>query len=85
MVYLAAEEGEVIHLERDYFWAISPDDLYNPLEDPRELTLGQLWHSWEFIENLPNEPDDAISHHLVWLADIIRALGHPQTREELPQ
>ncbi|MEU4839908.1 hypothetical protein [Nocardia testacea] len=49
-----------------------PDLCYNT---PADLTIGQLSDSWEFLRTPLADPDDALTYHLVWLADILRAIG----------
>jgi len=79
---IAETAGDSVSLEQDYFWSISPDSLYNVYEEPGELGVGQLSESWQHLESLlKDESDAAIPYHLVWLADIIRAIGHEQTRK----
>ncbi|MFK0289858.1 hypothetical protein ACIQU6_05115 [Streptomyces sp. NPDC090442] len=70
-----ARHGKTATLELDYYWDISREDLYDPMKDP-EPGLGQLVDTWEWTSRLPDEPDDVIGHHLVWLGDILRAIGH---------
>lgn len=85
MTRIAETEGDTVALERDYFWSIDPDVLYNVYEEPSSLAVGQLSESWYNIERLLDDNPGALNYHLVWLADIIRALGHDQTRKPLPQ
>ncbi|RJQ91854.1 hypothetical protein [Amycolatopsis panacis] len=80
---IADDEGETISLQRDYFWSIAPDVLYNPYAEPGEPGLGQLSESWQHLEDLLKDESLAMPHHLAWLADLLRALGHPQTRTPL--
>lgn len=80
MRHLTETEGESITLERDYFWSIAPDGLYDVYTEPGELGIGQLSESWEHLEELFDPDPATITFHLVWLADIIRALGHQETR-----
>jgi hypothetical protein len=82
---LTEREGENITLERDYYWSVPPNELYNVYERPQELTIGQLSESWQYIQKLTEDPSAAIPHHLVWLADVLRALGHSETRKPLTQ
>ncbi|ANZ14249.1 hypothetical protein ACH4YO_14495 [Streptomyces noursei] len=75
-----AQHGEAIALSEDYFWSIPQEELYDAGRQPTELTLGSLAHSWESVEKLPDEPDEALDCHLVWLSEILRAIGHaPQS------
>lgn len=83
MQRLTEAEGDTIALERDHFWSIAPDALYNVYAEPGEPGIGQLSESWQHIEQLLKDDSVAMPHHLVWLADIIRALGHPQIRTPL--
>ena len=83
MTRLAQDEGDTVGLARDYFWSVPPDALYNVYEEPKELTIGQLSESWDRLEGLLEDDSRALPYHLVWLADVIRALGHEQTRSAL--
>ncbi|KAA9156454.1 hypothetical protein FPZ12_027595 [Amycolatopsis acidicola] len=82
---LTEQEGENITLERDYFWSVPPNELYNVYEQPQELTIGQLSESWQNIQKLTEDTSAAIPQHLIWIADILRALGHSKTRKPLTQ
>jgi hypothetical protein len=42
----------------------------------RTHTIGQLSESWQHLEDLLAHEDRAVGYHLVWLADVIRAIGH---------
>ncbi|MEV0363432.1 hypothetical protein ACIBEK_21450 [Nocardia fusca] len=60
----------------DYFWSIPADSLYDVDNSPADLTIGQLSESWQNVRDLLAEPDDVIGYHLVWLSDVLRAIGH---------
>lgn len=80
---LAEKEGDTVSLSRELFWSIPPDELYNPYAELNELTMGDLSESWSHIEQMLADDSMTIPYHLVWLAEIIRALGHEQTRTPL--
>jgi hypothetical protein len=46
--------------------------------EPNPLTIGQLSESFENIESIASDPEAAISFGLVWLADVLRAVGHQE-------
>ncbi|MFF3354937.1 hypothetical protein ACFYWN_20300 [Streptomyces sp. NPDC002917] len=50
--------------------------LYDVYNEPRTITIGQLSESWQHLEGLLTDEDRAVGCHLVWLADVIRAIGH---------
>ncbi|MFK0257825.1 hypothetical protein [Streptomyces sp. NPDC090445] len=74
----AAHDNAVL-VEHDYFWSVPSDRLFDVAEEPDELTIGQLSESWQHVRNLLADPDHALGHHLVWLADVLSAIGreHP--------
>ncbi|MGW4487579.1 hypothetical protein ACWEOE_27490 [Amycolatopsis sp. NPDC004368] len=79
--HLAGAEGPTLALEADYFWSIPPDSLHNVYAEPDELTIGSLCDSWQYLENLLRHKEDGvIPHHFVWLSEVLRAVGHPETR-----
>ncbi|MVU77101.1 hypothetical protein GPX89_07550 [Nocardia sp. ET3-3] len=71
----AATEGDVVRLDEDYFWSIPQDELYVVDRVPSNLTIGQLSWSWQHLTDLLADADQAIGHHLVWLAEVLRAVG----------
>ncbi|MER6192022.1 hypothetical protein [Streptomyces cyaneofuscatus] len=74
--HVEASAGSTVALEHDYFWSVPGDDLYDVTNEPSTLTIGQLSESWQHLEGLVADEDRAVGHHLVWLADVIRAIGH---------
>lgn len=70
-----ASAGNAVTLERDYFWSVPGDELYDVLSEPSALTIGQLSESWQHLEALLADEGRAVGYHLVWLADVIRAIG----------
>ncbi|MBF6296731.1 hypothetical protein IU459_04135 [Nocardia amamiensis] len=72
----AATAGETVALDKDYFWSIPPGELYDVYNKPADLTIGQLSECWQHLKDLLADSDGALGYHLVWLADILRAMGH---------
>ncbi|MFD0153005.1 hypothetical protein ACWGQ4_24525 [Streptomyces sp. NPDC055721] len=73
--HIEASAGSQVALEHDYFWSVPGDELYDVPNEPRTITIGQLSESWQHLEDLLIDPDRAVGHHLVWLADVLRAIG----------
>ncbi|MGA5817559.1 hypothetical protein ACPC54_06830 [Kitasatospora sp. NPDC094028] len=75
----AGAAGGAVALEADYFWAVPPRETYDVTREPGELTIGQVSESWQHLRALVADQDGAVGHHLVWLADVLRAIGreHP--------
>ncbi|MFI5828702.1 hypothetical protein ACIA6C_15880 [Streptomyces sp. NPDC051578] len=73
--HIEASAGSAVALEHDYFWSVPGDELYNVPNEPKSITIGQLSESWQHLEDLLADPNRAVGHHLVWLADVLRAIG----------
>ncbi|MFI5831456.1 hypothetical protein ACIA6C_30095 [Streptomyces sp. NPDC051578] len=73
--HIEASAGSAVALEHDYFWSIPGDELYDVPNEPKTITIGQLSESWQHLEDLLADPNRAVGHHLVWLADVLHAIG----------
>jgi len=73
--HVEASAGNAVTLEHDYFWSVPGDELYDVPNEPSTLTIGQLSESWQHLEGLLTDEGRAVGYHLVWLADVIRAIG----------
>ncbi|MFF0399749.1 hypothetical protein ACFYSJ_28900 [Streptomyces sp. NPDC005248] len=73
--HIEASAGSAVALEHDYFWSVPGDELYDVANEPRTITIGQLSESWQHLEDLLSDTNRAVDHHLVWLADVLRAIG----------
>ena len=68
-------KGATIELSHDYYWDIPTDDMYNPYQEPKHLTLGQLSDDLEELQRLCESSDDAIPYDLGRIASILKALS----------
>ena len=65
-----------VKLDCDFFWSIPQDELYNVYEDPKSLSIGQVSESLDFLNQIRLGQSEPIGFALVWLADVLRAIGH---------
>jgi hypothetical protein len=83
--YLAEQEGSAIPLSHDYFWSIPADELYDVYSRPATITIGQVSESWQHIEDLLDGKTDFLNYHLIWLSDVLRAIGQDVGPEPRPR
>jgi hypothetical protein len=76
LAHVAEVHGEEIVLRNDYFWSIPAAERYDPYAKPTELTVGQLSESWEWLARL--DDDSVLSYALVWLGEILIAIGQQE-------
>ncbi len=60
----------------NYFWSVSGDELFEVESVPRELTIGQVSGSIRNLDGILSGEDIPIPHHLIWIAEILKAYGH---------
>lgn len=72
--------GPVVRFEHDYFWSVPADAAYDMKARPAELTIGQLSESIENLEATVGDPERVLAFGLVWLGDVLRAVGHTVVR-----
>jgi hypothetical protein len=64
-----------VDLDRDYYWNIPTEEVYDPYNDPNQLDIGQLSDDWAELLAILNEEREPLPYALVWLATIMRAVG----------
>jgi hypothetical protein len=68
-------QGGQLPVSRDYFWSIPAPERYDVYNQPGELTVGQVSEAWDNLHEMLEDPSKVIGYGLVWLADVLRALG----------
>jgi hypothetical protein len=64
-----------VTLDKDCYWDIADEQLYNPLEDPSSFSLGQLFDDWEFLTHILSDKEQAVSIMFIHLAPLLRYVG----------
>lgn len=78
--HLESIEGDAVLLDKDYYWAIAPEQLYDAYAEPSAFTVGQLSECLEHLEQVAEDPSRSTSFALVWLADLLRGAGQTVIR-----
>ncbi|QMU63847.1 MAG: hypothetical protein GKR88_05780 [Flavobacteriaceae bacterium] len=72
---LKDKKGNKIELKNDFYWDISSDELYNPYDEPKDISLGQLSDDLSEIHRLSKAEGDGIPYDLKRISEILRALS----------
>ncbi|WP_343703076.1 hypothetical protein [Chitinophaga sp.] len=75
LLELKNSKGNEVELKNDYYWDISSDQIYDPYNDPSEISLGQLSDDLAEIHRLTKSDDEAIPYDLKRIAEILKALS----------
>jgi hypothetical protein len=62
-------------LDADYYWAVDPRQALQPYETPGEIGMGQISDCMQELRAALDDPGRVTTYHLVWLGDVLRALG----------
>ncbi len=73
--YVEQETGSTINVERDTYWFVSNDSVYDPYAESPELTMGQLSDDWQNLKGILDEKDNTVGYALVWASMLLRAVG----------
>lgn len=73
--HLEQTRGESVTLHEDYFYSLPFPEIYDVTSDPPPPTIGQLTESWMNLRRT-QDIDSTIMFELVWLGDLLKALGH---------
>lgn len=68
-------DADVIEFEDDPYWNILDKDLYDPYEEPKDLTMGSLTEDWLFLQKVLNKEREMIDYDLYKLGSILKFLG----------
>ena len=69
------DNNQSITPDKDLYWNILDEELYDPYKDPVGLTMGSLTDDWEFLQKVMSGERDMIDYDLYKLAAILRCLG----------
>lgn len=66
--------GNEMELKNDYYWDIDSRELYNPYEEPKNISLGQLTDDWETLKNSVKS-HNLIPYDIKRVSNILKALS----------
>lgn len=64
-----------IEYDKDYYWDLYAEDIFKVKEDQPKLGIGRLADDWEFLQNILEERDNAVSLMLIHVAPLLRYIG----------
>jgi|GEM_PF-1298237 len=74
LAHLESQNGASVTLTEDYYYSIPFPRIYDVSKPAPEPTIGQLTESWDNIHD--RDADSTITFELVWLGDLLKAIGH---------
>lgn len=62
-------------LDKDLYWNIKDEELYNMYEEPKEITIGSLKDDWNFLQKILNEEREVIGYDFNKVSNILKIIG----------
>ena len=73
--HLEENEVKVVTIPHDYYWQVPKEVRYDPYNQPKDLTLGQLSDDMTELERIVDKDTEPISFAFVWLANVLQSIG----------
>lgn len=75
LLNLRNSKGNEVELKNDYYWDISSEQIYNPYDEPNDISLGQLSDDLNEVYRLLSSSNEAIPYDLKRIAEILKAIS----------
>lgn len=62
-------------LEKDLYWNIPDDKLYNVYQEPSDLTIGSLVEDWEFLQKILRKEREVLGYDFYKVSGILKSIG----------
>jgi hypothetical protein len=66
---------KAVEIEEDFYWNVPSAAVYDPLNAPTDMDLGQLSDDWSRLQSITRDESIAVGYSLVWAASILRRIG----------
>lgn len=78
LLKLKKSKGHKVEINKDYYWEIDEEQLYNPLKEPTVRALGQLSDDLNELQRLLKSDEtlgEAIAYDLKRVSEILKAIS----------
>jgi len=64
-----------IDIDKDFYWNIPEENLYDLSSEPTEFNVGQISDDWMELKKIGSKESEPLGYALVWLSSIMRVIG----------
>ncbi|AZA80849.1 hypothetical protein C1637_11435 [Chryseobacterium lactis] len=72
---LEASSNNTFLLNKDLYWNIPDEELYDVYKEPKDLTIGSLAEDWEFLQKVLKREREVIEYDFTKISDILKLIG----------
>jgi len=62
-------------IDKDLYWSIPEEDLYNVYENPNNLTIGSLIEDWNFLQEVISGKREVLDYDINKISILLRYLS----------
>ncbi|MDH6252589.1 hypothetical protein M2347_002316 [Chryseobacterium sp. H1D6B] len=63
-------------LNKDLYWNIPDEELYNVYEEPKEITIGSIKEDWDFLQQISHGKREVIGYDFNKTSSILKLIGY---------
>lgn len=64
-----------ISLDKDLYWYINNEELYNVYEEPEKITIGSIKEDWDFLQKILTDDREVINYDFNKISNILRFIS----------
>lgn len=72
---LEASDNNKFLLDKDLYWSIPDEKLYDIYKEPVDLTMGSLVEDWEFLQKILRNERDVVGCDFNKISNILRLIA----------
>ncbi|WP_111956306.1 hypothetical protein [Chryseobacterium lathyri] len=72
---LESSNSNKFSLEKDLYWNIPDENLYNVYQKPEDFTIGSIKEDWEFLQKVLRKEREAIGYDFNKISNILKLIG----------
>jgi len=63
-------------LDKDLYWNIPDEELYNVYKDPKDISIGSIKEDWDFLQKILIEKREVIGYDFNKVSNILKLIGN---------
>jgi hypothetical protein len=63
-------------LDKDLYWSIQDEELYNVYKEPEKITIGSLKDDWDFLQKILIEKREVIGYDFNMASNLLKLIGN---------
>jgi len=75
LLMMKLDDFDDVIIDKDLYWSIPEEKLYNVYEDPSDFTIGSLVEDWTFLQDIILSKREILNYDLYKISMFLRYLS----------